>query len=453
MRRLLPSLLLAIPALAFAQGALTPPGAPAPTMKSLDQIEPRIPLGQVGTNTTTLMIAQPGSYVLMGNVTVTTNSGIFIKVDAGSVTLDLNGFTVSSTASPTSGSAIYVGQGPTTIRNGHIRGAVMSYTATTFTTAGFENGIDATYVPNVCVENVTVEAVSGYGISLYGGSGVIRSCRVRDCGTIGLCASQVVDSTALHCGGTAIRASTIVPEDNPTGTIANGSASNCTGDSIGGSGIFADTAINCYGSSASGIGIEATNATNCHGRSLTGTRGLSATRTATGCTGEITTATCPSGTPFADAPRGLSATTAENCTGTIATATGCAFGLYASTATNCTGTIAAGSDSTYYSAGLGADSATGCRGECPYCPGLGARVATNCTGFSTNSVGLSADTATNCYGSSINFTGLKANGTATGCRGSTSGTGSVYAIEAAIAVACTAQSGTINASQRFLGTP
>ena len=67
-------------------------------------------------------------------------------------------------------------------------------------------------------------------------------------------------------------------------------------------------------------------------------------------------------------------------------------------------------------------------------------------------MGLNADTATNCYGSSINFTGLKAQGTATGCRGNTGGTGSVYAIEAAIAVACTAQSGTINAVQGFLGT-
>ena len=42
---------------------------------------------------------------------------------------------------------------------------------------------------------------------------------------------------------------------------------------------------------------------------------------------------------------------------------------------------------------------------------------------------------------------------ATGCRGRTGGTGSVYAIEAAIAVACTAESGTINASSKQLGTP
>jgi hypothetical protein len=33
-----------VPLSAFAQGPLTPPGAPAPTMKTLDQVEPRIPL-------------------------------------------------------------------------------------------------------------------------------------------------------------------------------------------------------------------------------------------------------------------------------------------------------------------------------------------------------------------------------------------------------------------------
>jgi len=32
---------------AFAQGPLTPPGTPAPTMKSLDQIEPRTPIASL----------------------------------------------------------------------------------------------------------------------------------------------------------------------------------------------------------------------------------------------------------------------------------------------------------------------------------------------------------------------------------------------------------------------
>jgi hypothetical protein len=40
---LLSTLILQPPTL-HAQGSLTPPGAPAPTMKSLDQVEPRTPI-------------------------------------------------------------------------------------------------------------------------------------------------------------------------------------------------------------------------------------------------------------------------------------------------------------------------------------------------------------------------------------------------------------------------
>ena len=42
-----------------AQGSLTPPGAPAATMRSLDQIEPRLPISSLPFS-----ISQPGSYYL-----------------------------------------------------------------------------------------------------------------------------------------------------------------------------------------------------------------------------------------------------------------------------------------------------------------------------------------------------------------------------------------------------
>src|SRR5438105_9353803 len=78
---------------AFPQGSLTPPGAPAPTMKSLDQIEARKPLPG---GTAAITISQPGSYYLTGNLSVASGDGITISVDK--VALDLNGFTISSNA-------------------------------------------------------------------------------------------------------------------------------------------------------------------------------------------------------------------------------------------------------------------------------------------------------------------------------------------------------------------
>jgi hypothetical protein len=84
--------------------------------------------------------------------------------------------------------------------------------------------------------------------------------------------------------------------------------------------------------------------------------------------------------------------------------------------------------------------------------GLGARLAINSTGSSTSGYGLTADNAQNCHGSSNSGSrGMWISGTANGCRGNHTNGG--VAIEAAIAVACTAENGTISSPQKHLGTP
>jgi parallel beta-helix repeat protein len=78
----------------FSQGVLAPPGAPAPTMKSLDQIEARTIVNSnntPGDAISLFKITNSGSYYFTGNITgVSGKHGIVIA--APNVTLDLNGF-------------------------------------------------------------------------------------------------------------------------------------------------------------------------------------------------------------------------------------------------------------------------------------------------------------------------------------------------------------------------
>src|SRR4051794_10475242 len=101
------SQLLALVAAAFvtfsatylcAQGSLTPPaGAPAPTMKKLDEVEPRtnlqatpVPAGVTRGQDYDFIINQPGSYYLSANLEAVHLNAI--QINAEGVTIDLNGF-------------------------------------------------------------------------------------------------------------------------------------------------------------------------------------------------------------------------------------------------------------------------------------------------------------------------------------------------------------------------
>ena len=71
------------------QGSLTPPGAPAATMKTLDQVEARTPISAAGFS-----ITESGSYYLTRNLEMSgAQNGI--SVAANNVTIDLNGFTIN----------------------------------------------------------------------------------------------------------------------------------------------------------------------------------------------------------------------------------------------------------------------------------------------------------------------------------------------------------------------
>jgi hypothetical protein len=154
----------------FAQGSLTPPTAPAPTMKSLDQIRSTgIPLNQNNTPGDAdyhFIISNHGSYFLTGDLAVTKTNGI--KINAVGVTLDLNGFRVlRSTGTGGNGIEITATSDEARIHDGTI--------------AGFASGIQSTAPSRACaVRDVAVTNCSSAGIDLAGEGALIESCRAHD---------------------------------------------------------------------------------------------------------------------------------------------------------------------------------------------------------------------------------------------------------------------------------
>ena len=158
-RKTLSSLVIAIAlplaASLFAQGDLTPPSAPAPSLKTLSQMEPRTIVNSTNTPGdagNTFIISQPGSYYLIGNLTgAGSKNGISIR--SGNVTLDLNGFAVTG-LNADRGIDLPTAQSAVTIRNGTVSG-------------WNDGGIRMDLVTSGLVENLTVTGnAGGAGLSL-----------------------------------------------------------------------------------------------------------------------------------------------------------------------------------------------------------------------------------------------------------------------------------------------
>lgn len=351
---------------AFGQGLLTPPGVPAPTMKSLAQIEPRMPISFVPTN-----ITVSGSYYLTTNLNTTVSNAIVIATSG--VTLDLNGFTLSSTVANAAngGTAILIpaGLSDITILNGHIRGGVID-NGGVFSGSGFGNGIYSSVVSNVRVTGVSVIGCLYYGIFLTTGNPcVVEACTIETAGSCGIAASIVKGSFVIDCGSLGIVANQV---SDSQGSVVNGacgieaiSVLNCYGTcSMGtGHGLLVQSAQNCYGyCGGSGTGIYASAAAmNCYGLSNSGT-GL----------GAITAQNCQ-GVSYLSGP-GISAETANNCYGQ-----GLVRGISANVATSCSGRSDGGSY------GIFATSiANTCYGSSATGTGLGTTIAIGCIGVNNS---------------------------------------------------------------------
>ena len=462
----------------FAQGSLTPPGAPAPTMKTLAQVEPRTPIGSAP-----FTISQPGSYYLTTNLTGA------VTIAADNVTLDLMGFAIR----PASGTAI--SQTGTRSRL-LVRNGVISAPAA--------NGVDistSTATAGGILEDLRIYDCQNYGIAVGGGFS-IRRCQVEDTGLAGIRTSgnsDVRECTVTGCGtglqaagsgavftDNMVRGNTDnynfsagnqlnlllseVPEsiDWPAHVKLAGSLTVTNGDAItiNTNGVTLDLGGHTIRSTAA----DATNCAvriNSNLRNITISNGFiesedsgfgygiaySGSKPRNVLVSRVSVVGCLyHGIRLSDGGSDGASTIVEFCT--VRTAGG--MGIQASTirqsiATDCGAAAIIGHQ------------VSDCRGESSGGSGIDAVIALNCHGYSVSNAGVWGFTIQNCYGYSVSGNGVWANQTAIGCHGrSVTGTG-LYAVNAAnctghstgtairatIANGCYASSGTNSITHKY----
>jgi len=289
---------------AFAGDLAPPVGAIESTMKSLDEIEPRIALTQENTPGNAMarfVINRGGSYYLTESLTTGfEESGI--RVTAHRVTIDLNGYTLEW--DPDGDGAIGIdatGRSNVTIQNGFLEGY----------TSGIIAGTDAR------IENVTVVFIENNGITVGDGSrltgvtvrssgfaGVsmgndvtLRECVFENNGSVGVSAND--GATLIDCRlkmntgdgisvGNGATLTGCVCKSNGGAGISAGDGATFTGcrmESNGGSGIDSGAeskVANCiaYQNMLSGISISGGTISNCTAAANTGV-GFSVNREST----------------------------------------------------------------------------------------------------------------------------------------------------------------------------
>jgi hypothetical protein len=170
---------------------------------TLDEIYKQV-IGQSGggdgrtvitASTSQVTIGQPGSYVLAGSISAT---GTGISITASDVTLDLNGYRVST--SSTMASAILLGSGSLgniTIRNGTLSGGQNGVTATTSTGL---NGLllEDLRVVNAKQNGIFLNSTNHRGIQ-------VRRCHIIDTGSTTTVADGNLVIAGIALGGGAHR--------------------------------------------------------------------------------------------------------------------------------------------------------------------------------------------------------------------------------------------------------
>jgi len=239
----------------IAQGSLTPPGAPAPTMKTLSQVEPRIPISSLPFN-----IDTSGSYYVTSNLVGTVNSdGIYIW--ANDVTVDLNGFALIG---PTNGVFEYgingAGSTNVVIMHGSIRGWTRTgLNGVSFThcrvldVAASSNGLTGIVTGNSSLVERCSADHNGLTVANQKGISVGSGCTVRDCNISG---QDGTGSQGIVANGNSLIQHCVVQ---------NNSANNGTGINPNGVSVIEDCVVvnNQGGTNYTGIISSACRVRNC----------------------------------------------------------------------------------------------------------------------------------------------------------------------------------------------
>lgn len=173
---------LACPIAALAGPLLPPNGAIMPTYKTLQQVEPRIP---IGPEDVPIIIERSGSYYLTDNLYATIAGQVCISINTAGVSIDLMGFEIAPTeiAAWEEGIRGSAAAQNVTIRNGLVRGCA-------------DNGVFLFDGSNHHLSDVQARDNGGYGLAA-GNNAVIESCAAQGNQGSGIYARDTASVT--HC--------------------------------------------------------------------------------------------------------------------------------------------------------------------------------------------------------------------------------------------------------------